>query len=152
MKKTKCRIIIFVCLLVGGLVFSNNVFAETVYIWGQKNPVAYEPLSWLDHTYACVGNYSNCYTCPAYASISGGVPVDGGYADAENAECFAFCRLDYGENGVCHQHANRVLYQTGRTLNTSVRGYSLSRWYYGITGDVGPTFGQFWRCLEHCMY
>ncbi|MFH1232458.1 MAG: hypothetical protein V1651_01165 [Patescibacteria group bacterium] len=56
--------------------------------------------------------------------------------------------MEYARNGVCHQHTNRVLYQSGQSLPISVRGYSASRWQYGITGDVGPEYGRFYTCRQ----
>src|SRR4030043_411143 len=68
------------------------------------------------------------------------VSVCAEYVRAYSIQAFSFV---YAKNGVCHQHTNRVLYQSGQTLPISVRGYSSSRWQYGITGDVGPEYGRF---------
>lgn len=143
---------IFTTVLIIGLIVPAYA-GTTTYIWAQKNPIASDYFKWLDHTYACVGSYNNCYTSPASASTSGGTPVDGSYGIKEYSECYAFCELSYSNNGVCHQHSNRVLFGTGRTLNNGVRGYSTSKWYWGIYGndDIGGAYktGTFTWCLTN---
>ena len=125
----------FLLLFIGVvLFFSINVQAE--YIWSMVKPVAVEPFSFLDHTYACIGNSNTCFTCPAGASKTGGDPVIGGYGDVDQATCYAYCPLLYGVNGVCHQHTNRVLNAIGETLiSECVSGYSYSVALWGIWGN-----------------
>lgn len=127
------KMFITALLFLGIFAFLNsNVYAD--YIWSMKKPVAWYPFSWLDHTYACVGSSNNCYTCPAQASKTGGNPVSGGYGDADDAVCYAYCTLTYGFHGVCHQHTNRVLYAGGETLSVAVTGYSYSSFRWGLCG------------------
>lgn len=102
----------------------------------------------VDHTYACVDR--DCYSVNG-GTTYGGVAVIQEYVTKRKAalsRCYSGCYFVYAKNGVCHQHTNRILYQTGKTIPLSVRGYSASRWTYGITGDVGTTEGRFSACLE----
>lgn len=134
------------------IVCMQSNFTSAEYIWAMKVPVNQKYLGvFLDHTYACVGKSNNCYACSG-SSITGGDPVDGGYGDGKKAKCCAQCFYVYGNNGVCHQHTNRILYAAGKTLNSCVRGYSTSTLKFGIYGDVGFSSGRWSSCKQGCGY
>ena len=43
--------------------------------------------------------------------------------------------MEYGEDGVCHQHSNRVLAEANLLLDGStIDGYSISVYFFGIYG------------------
>ena len=128
----KKRLFVVFVILSFLLLVCSNSFASN--IWAMKKPVAAAPFSWLDHTYACVDSSSNCYTCPAGASKTGGSWVNGGTGNGSEAVCYAYCTLNYGADGVCHQHTNRVLFPTLKTLTTVVVGYSYSVSIWGLYG------------------
>ena len=148
MKKRVKSIFFVLSILIASMFIVSQARAET--IWAFELPVWSTPFEWLDHTYACVGSYNNCFTCPANAGKSGGDLAELGNGNSCLAECFAFCRLDYGSNGVCHQHTNRVLFPTGKTLPSSVKGYNLSVSFWGTHGTSEPAEGQFYVCYAIC--
>ncbi|MFA5248184.1 MAG: hypothetical protein WC415_02990 [Patescibacteria group bacterium] len=135
------KVIRFFCLFFLSIITVTVINASaSVYIWAMKKPVAFAPFSWLDHTYVCVGNSNNCYTCPPTYTKTGGNPAVGGYGDGDDAVCYAYCTLSYGVNGVCHQHSNRVLYPAGQTLAyCGVTGYTFS---VGMWGTYGTNFNS----------
>lgn len=128
----------------------NFVHAE--WIEASKVPAFYDNSS-VDHTYACIDR--DCYAIGNSRTYGGTsvVQENVSHRQAIFSECYAWhsnINMVYGRNGVCHQHTNRILYQTGETLPNSVRGYSRSRWLYGITGDYGPVEGRFYTCRQQC--
>ena len=104
-------------------------------------------LGWLDHTYACVDTASDCLTFPSGSATTGGSVVTSGYATSsqvQNSLCYASGSMVYLVEGVCHQHTNRMLYPINKELDTTVSGYSTSRWLYGTYGT------NFWSI--YCNY
>ncbi len=129
---------------------SNYVHAE--WIEASKRPGFY-PNSSVDHTYACIDR--DCYAINNSTNYGGTAVVQENvsHRQAIFSKCYvelSNINMVYGKNGVCHQHTNRVLYQTGKSLPNSVRGYSSSRWLYGVTGDYGPVVGRCYTCRDKC--
>lgn len=139
--KNYCRVFVATVVCASGLFIGN--WAEAVPIWAMDTDVSFPVLGVLaDHTYACVGSYSDCYTFPAGTTKTGGTVNQVGSvssATAEFAKIHAECCRDamiYLIDGVCHQHSNQVLQYAGLELaGYGVDGYSITRWYYGPRGN-----------------
>jgi hypothetical protein len=97
-------------------------------------------LDWADHTY--VKSEPEGYTWPCWGGSDGGNELCKGYGDAWVANLLSFpwgtAQLIYGITGVCHQTANRILFDTGLTV-AGARGFWLSSILYGYYGV------DFWR-------
>jgi len=140
--------LIAIAVIIGGFAFqAQNALAGNDLIFAEKKPVwGFAP---ADHTYACIGSYSNCVS--TNNNTSGGSFVVSGWGNTAKAQCYASCYMKYASNGVCHQHTNRVLYPTGKTLPVSVRGYVESWYRYGAYGNKrGPYNGKFSFCMSRC--
>ena len=139
-------------ITVVALFAAANVNAGGSHIWASKMPVRNVPF--LDHTYACISGYG-CYTTPNSRTSGGQILNDThGYANGYQAKQYANCTFYYAlprfwGNGVCHQHTNRVMFRTGKTLPMSVKWYRTSKDLWGITGNFGgPLSGRFRRCIN----
>ncbi|MBU1046445.1 hypothetical protein KKH36_01535 [Patescibacteria group bacterium] len=127
--------------------FVGVSFLQADVIAAYDTNVAVPGLSWLDHTYVCVDNSSNCRSFPSGSATTGGSVVTSGSAtDSQvlNSLCYAAGSMTYLVQGVCHQHSNRMLYPINKELDSSVNGYSTSRWLYGTYGT------NFWSI--YCNY
>lgn len=147
-KKAKFFVVAVLCLFAIGLAVSDNSFADN-YIRAYAKD-AFINGSPADHTYTCV--WGNCYAIGG-SSTSGGWYATRGYASNENinnAICADGCVLYYAQNGVCHQHSNRMLYYAGTTIPSYIRYYSISKALYGVYGDYGPANGRFDVCRYTC--
>ena len=134
-------------MVVATFFVAANSHAGSTHIWASKNGAFVPWNPFADHTYACISGYG-CYSTGTSSTSGGTILSDThGYADGYQARQYANCTLHYANNGVCHQHSNRVMYRTGKTLPLSVKGYRTSKNRFGITGDVGALNGQFRRCL-----
>lgn len=96
-----------------------------------------------DHTYATVEGVAYSVSVSGSRSRSSGGNLVRGLSRAngrssDRERCFANCATQgwfYGIDGLCHQQTNMADYYSGlEMLNTSVRGYSLSRQLYGAYG------------------
>ncbi len=127
---------------------------QAVEISAYKTP-AFFSRSPLDHTYTCIDG-DDAYaptqcTSTGTSTKSGGDFVTAGDGNSRKARCYSACKMNYGRNGVCHQHTNRVLYTTRKILPLSVKGYRASRSYYGAWGTKrGPRNGRFYACFKKC--
>ncbi len=142
--------LIAMAVIIGGFAFqAQNALAGNVQIWANKTP-AWGSSS-ADHTYVCIANPAQCVAIKG--ATSGGNFVLDGYGDEAKAKCYASCYMQYGTNGVCHQHSNRVLFPTGKNLPVSVKGYVESWYRYGAYGTKrGPYNGRFQACVSKCGY
>jgi hypothetical protein len=137
--KKLLSIIIPVLFFFGIFAGAERTFA--VAIWSMDTDILiWELNTFLDHTYSCVGSYSDCYTFPSNSTKTGGTVNNVGQVDSTTAvyakihgECCEDAMI-YLVDGVCHQHSNQVLEYAGIELGYGVQGYSVSRWVYGPTG------------------
>lgn len=134
---------IFLLLFLGFIFFTyQQKDAKADVVWGVDNNISVYFLGYfLDHTYACVNSWSDCYSFPSGSSTSGGNANVSGQAtttQANNARARGTCcasNMYYGVDGVCHQHTNQVLSQAGLVLNGyNINGYSLSTYLFGTYG------------------
>lgn len=124
------------------LLFASVQQASAEAIFGVDTNVNVPVLGWfVDHTYVCIGSWSDCYTFPTGSNTSGGVVNVVGQAtttQAAAARARGTCcasNMYYGIDGVCHQHSNQVLAQAGKVLDGStIRGYSYSVYLFGVSG------------------
>lgn len=117
--------------------------ANATVVWGANTNVNFPFLGYfLDHTYTCVGNYDNCYTFPIGSSTSGGYVNVVGQATTSEASQAEYVgencaeTMEYGEDGVCHQHSNRVLDEANHLIldGSTIDGYSISVYFFGVYG------------------
>lgn len=138
--------------IIGFIAISVNADYVTAY---RKD--AFYQGSILDHTYACISS-TGCYAIVGlngYPSTNyGGVPamttIYFSHQNAIFATCVANNYMQYGTNGACHQHTNRILYYAGASLPYGLRGYSASKILYGIYGECGPVAGRFSTAIATC--
>lgn len=106
------------------------------YVRAYSRPVDHWLLGhWLDHTYACV--LGNCYATNNSGTSGGYYSTRGLNTESEInvVICVANLDLEYGDEGVCHQHTNRMLYYGGTTLaSAGINGYSYSVAAFGTYG------------------
>ena len=137
------------------LVFSSTLFAGE-YVYGFREWVnTWVPgFNDLHHTFACPENNTVCYSFPVGSNNTTGSYFNGGYASRSVGACHAQCAMDYNDNGVCHQHTNRVLWETGNLIEDNgvrIAGYDLSSYIFGVTGNKrGPVNKRFQACYESC--
>ena len=131
--------VVFLC----GLFFAQR--ADALVVWAVDTPLLVPVLGiFADHTYSCIGSPFTCYEIMTGAMIS--TTTNAGVVNqvsqistalVQRARDHALCcakSMRYGIDGVCHQHSNQVLQYGGAELTTSVKGYALTRWWYGPRG------------------
>jgi hypothetical protein len=107
---------------------------------------------WPDHVYV---TSSDGLVWDCFGRSSGGTAIDSTTGHPQVAECLSkpkdsaltpkvYAGLRYGRTGVCHQAANRILYETGLTV-AQAKAYRLSVVRFGIYGKGA------WPELAQCV-
>ena len=130
---------VFCCVLfIGGQ-------ADALAVWAVDTSLLVPVVGiFADHTYSCIGSASTCYEITTGAMIAtttnagavnqvSQIPANFVQRARDHALCCAKS-MRYGIDGVCHQHSNQVLQYGGVELTTDVKGYGLTRWWYGPRG------------------
>jgi hypothetical protein len=113
-------------------------------------------LPWWDHTYV-TSSQGHAWGC--WGRSAGGTQICSGVGNTDQADCLSQpnsqAGISYGTTGVCHQTANRILFNAGQMVS-GARGYRASVFIWGVYGK-DPASGQHyspptspWPELHHC--
>lgn len=109
-----------------------------------------------EHTYV-TSNKGHVWPCRGRKT--GGMEICRGSGNTKQAQCLSkpnsFAGIIYGQSGVCHQMANRILYPSGKIVYKA-RLFWLSLARYGLYGKDLKTGKHYcpdqepWKQLAHC--